>query len=353
MDFISFINQTFYGNTIQQWAIFLFICLGAIVVAKIIYWISGSIIKKFTEKTETKLDDIIIDMIEEPIVVAIILFGVWYGVNTLILSDAVITWIGHVYIFLIIMNIAWLITRLFDAVFQEYILPFAEKTKTDFDDQLLPLLRRGFKSIVWILAIIVALNNAGYNVGALLAGLGIGGIALAMAAKDTIANIFGGITIFTDKPFKIKDRIKIAGFDGFVTEIGVRSTRIQTLEGTVVTIPNMRFSESAIENITLEPSRRVLLNLGLTYDTPVEKVEEAMKVLEEIGKNNTNLEEKILISFNKFESSSLNILFIYYIKKESNILQTQTEVSMAILKEFNARKIEFAFPTQTIYTKKG
>ena len=174
-----------------------------------------------------------------------------------------------------------------------------------------------------------------------------------MAAKDTIANIFGGFMIFMDKPFKLKDRIKIVGVDGTVKEIGLRSTRIQTLEGRLVTIPNMKFTENPVENVSAEPHRKVVLNLGLTYDTTPKKMELALKTLKSIAKKNKNIDEKILLSFNGFGDFAMNILFIYYIKKSSDILETQTKMNTAILTEFNKNKLEFAFPSQTIYTKKG
>ena len=104
-----------------------------------------------------------------------------------------------------------------------YILPLTERSKTDFDNQIYPIVKKSVIYIIWAIGIIVGLNNAGYNVGAILASLGIGGLAMAMAAKDTVSNFFGGITIFTDKPFKVVDRIKIAGLDGTVTELGLRS----------------------------------------------------------------------------------------------------------------------------------
>jgi len=173
-----------------------------------------------------------------------------------------------------------------------------------------------------------------------------------MAAKDTLSNIFGGFTIFTDQPFKLKDRIKVIGIDGMVQEIGLRSTRIKTLEGRTVTIPNSKFTENPVENVSKEPSRKVVLNLGLTYDTTEIQMKKAMKILKDIAKNNKNLHEKILLSFNSFGDFALGILFIYYIKKGSDILETQSEISSEILKQFNKNKLEFAFPTQTIYTKK-
>ena len=194
----------------------------------------------------------------------------------------------------------------------------------------------------------MAIDNAGYKIGPLLAGLGIGGIALAMAAKDTIANIFGGFTIFTDKPFMVKDRIKIDGFDGFVEEIGLRSTRVRTLDGTQVTIPNSHFSDSAVENITREPTRKVVLNLGLTYDTTPANMEKARKLLKQIATKNNGVNDKFLISFNAFGDFSLGILFIYYIKKSADILETQNDMNNEILTKFNESGLSFAFPTQSI-----
>jgi len=319
----------------------------------VLYWFFGNVVKKLTEKTKTKLDDIIIDMIEEPIVFALTLVGIWLAVNNLNLPDTLLTWIWRIFKILIIMNVAWLVTRLLDSLYREYLVPMASKSKTDLDDQLLPIVSKGTKIIIWAMAIIIALNNAGYDVTALIAGLGIGGLALAMAAKDTVANIFGGVTIFTDKPFKVGERVKVAGFDGTIKEIGIRSTRLQTLEGRIVTIPNSTFSDEPVENVTWEPNRKVVLNLGLTYDTTPKQMEKAMKLLEAIAKKNRHVESDVKLSFNAFNDSAMNILFIYYIRKGEDILKTQTQMNMEILKQFNKEKLDFAFPSQTIYTKKG
>jgi MscS family membrane protein len=351
--FEQYLSHTFYNNTIQEWAISLFIILAAIVAGKICYWFFGKIIKKLTSKTKTKFDDIIIDMIEEPIVFAIGLAGIWYAVNILTFNDTIWPWIVKAYGFLIAINITWLIARVFDSIYKEYILPLAEKTETDLDDQLMPIIRKGTILIIWVLGVIIALNNAGYNVTALIAGLGIGGLALAMAAKDTIANIFGGFTVLTDKPFKVGDRIKVDGFDGSIKEIGIRSSRMQTLGGTIVTIPNSKFADSSVENITMEPSRKVANKIGLVYETTPEKMEKAMKLLNDIIDKNEDLLEDRLVSFTEFADFSMNILFIYYIKKGADIFRVMSDVHLEVLKQFNKNKLEFAFPTQTIYTKKG
>ncbi len=285
----DFFNNTYYDNTIGQWATAFGIMLGSLIVGKILYWLCSSVIKKLTARTRSNLDDVIVDMVEEPVIVALTVAGVLVGLSTLELSASAQGTISGIRQFVIIICITWLIARLIEAIFTELIAPLADKTDTDLDDQLLPLVRKGTKMFVWSLGSIVALNNAGYNVGALIAGLGIGGLALAMAAKDTVSNVFGGFTVFTDKPFVLNDRVCVSGYDGTITEVGIRSTRLKTLAGRIVTIPNSTFSESPVENISMEPSRKVAIDLGLTYDTSPDKLKLAMSALEEIAKNTDGL----------------------------------------------------------------
>lgn len=346
----EFFAKEFYHNTVGDWAISFAIIVGILVVAKVLYWLFGRIVKTLTKKSKTKLDDIIVDMIEEPIVLIVTIIGVWFAIDRLSFPEGMLDWIDKVYWVMITLTVTWLLARLIDAVIREYIVPLTQKTEGDLDDQIVPIIRKAIRAAIWILGIIIALNNAGYNVGALLAGLGIGGLALAMAAKDTVANIFGGITIFTDKPFTINDRVKINGFDGTITEIGIRSTRLKTLENRIVTIPNSKFTDGMVENVSSEPHRKVVLKLGLTYDTTADKIQNGMKALREIVDNNNQLEENAVISFTEFGDFALGILFIYYIKKDGDIMGAQTEVNMEIKKRFEEFGIEMAFPTQTVYT---
>lgn len=348
----EFISQEFYGNTIFNWAISLAYIVGAIILAKILYLISGKIVKRITAKTKSRLDDILVDMLEEPVVFAVIIGGLWLGINRLHVSEGISAMVGKVYIVLITLNVTWLIHRVLISIIDEYIKPLTEKTESDFDDQVFPIIKKGIKGIIWILGIVVALNNAGYNVGALIAGLGIGGLAMAMAAKDTVSNIFGGFTIFTDKPFKMGDRVRIGGFDGNVVEIGLRSTRLRTLDGTIVTIPNLKVTDSLIENVSLEPTRKITLKLGLTYNTTPEQMEEAILILKNIAENNDSVTNEYKSHFINWGDFSLGIVFIYYIKKEADISQTQSDINLAILKEFNKKGLQFAFPTQTIILDK-
>ena len=344
----DFLTKTFYGNTIDQWLISFGIIIAALLVGKILYWFFSNILRRLTDKTATTFDDIVLDMIEEPIVLAATIFGVWVGLERLTFPEQVDTWLGYGMKGVIILSATWLVARLIDSLIRAYLVPLAEKSENDLDDQLLPIFQRSAKVAIWAVGIIVALNNAGYDVGALIAGLGIGGLALAMAARDTVSNVFGGFTIFTDRPFTINDRIRVSGFDGNIREIGLRSTRLQTLSGTVVTIPNSKFADSPVENVSAEPSRKVVLELGLTYDTSPEKMEEAMATLRAIAEANEGLEEKVVIGFTAFGDFAMTLLFIYYITKDADIVGTQTEINLEILRQFNEKALEFAFPTQTI-----
>lgn len=345
----DFLEQTYYNNTVQEWLIAMGIILGVLVIGKIVYKIFSVGFRKLTAKTETRLDDIIIDMIEEPIVAMLIVSGIWYALQGLNLSEGFTNFIGHIMQFAIFMMVAWLLTRLSDSLIEEYLVPFTENSQNEMADQLLPILRKGLKAIIWSMAIIIGLNNAGYDVAALIAGLGIGGLALAMAAKDTVANVFGGFTILTDKPFKINERVQVAGYDGTVVEIGIRSTRIKTLAGRIVTIPNSKFADSPVENVSWEPMRKISLELGLVYDTTPEFMEKALQILKEIADSEEHIKSGATVFFSGFGDFAMNIKFIYYIKKSGNIAETQNSVNMAILKQFNQAGLEFAFPTQTLY----
>lgn len=349
----DFLEKTYYHNTVLEWGKAAAIILGALLLAKALYWFFNITVKKLTSKTESRLDDILVDKVEEPVVFAVAIYGVWLGLNSLHFPDdqAVHNWIERGYYILIVFNITWLFARLVDAIIEEYLVPFVESSEGSLDDQLLPILRKGIRFTIWCVGIIVGLDNAGYDVTTILAGLGIGGLAFALAAQDTVKNFIGGVTIFIDKPFKLNQRVQVAGFDGTVREIGIRSTRIETLDGRIVTIPNAEIANKGICNVTSEPNRKVVNTIGLTYDTTHEQMVVAMDVLKSMPTLVEGIEEKVIVNFAEFGSYSMNITFIFYIKSDTDIPTVQSAVNLKTLEKFNALGLDFAFPTQTIYTK--
>jgi MscS family membrane protein len=263
-------------------------------------------------------------------------------------TESILLNIAYLFIAVVLTSI---ISRIIDAVISEVVLPFSEKSETSFDNHLIPVIQKAVRAIVWSLGIVIGLDNIGFDITAMIAGLGIGGLALALAAQDSVKNIFAGIMIFLDKPFKIKDRIKIDGHDGVVEEVGLRSTRIRTLEGRIVTIPNCTFTDNSVINVTSQPALKVRINLGLTYDTTEEDMQKAIDILKDIVKNQDAITDDYAAGFNGFGDFSLNILFMYYVRPESHWLNTQTLVNKEVLKRFNEQGLEFAFPTQTIFKK--
>ena len=345
------LHQEFYGNSILNWAIAVGILILSFVVVKMLYWIFSNVIRRLTSKTKTNLDDVLINKLEKPLTYLILILGYWISIHYLVFKVEVEIVLENAAYFLLVLDVTAILSRIVDALISEVIMPITEKSESSFDNQLIPVIQKGVRSIIWVLGIIIGLDNIGFDITAMIAGLGIGGLALALAAQDSVKNIFAGIMIFLDKPFRIKDRIQVDGFDGTVEEVGLRSTRLRTLEGRIVTIPNSRFTDNSVTNVTSQPTLKVKLNLGLTYDTDEVQMQKAIDILEDIVKDQEAITDDYAAGFNGFGDFSLNILFIYYVKPDSHWLDTQTLVNKEILRRFNKEGLEFAFPTQTILKK--
>jgi MscS family membrane protein len=181
-----------------------------------------------------------------------------------------------------VIAVGWFIFRLVDLI-EFYLRRWTSKTETQLDDQLVPLVRKSLRAFIVVVAgLFIARNIFRWDIGALIAGLGIGGLALALAANDMLANLFGSVTIFADRPFQMGDRIKVRDFDGFVEEVGFRSTRIRTFFGHVVTVPNSVIANEPVENVGRRPYIRRNLEITVTYDTPPEKMRRACQIVREM-----------------------------------------------------------------------
>jgi len=199
---------------------------------------------------------------------------------------------------------------------------------------------------------LVTLDNLGVNITAAVASLSIGGLAVGLAAQDTLANLFGAIAVFLDKPFRIGDRVQLDNVDGNVESIGMRSTRVRNLDGHLVTIPNKTVGNATIVNVAARERIKTVMNIGITYDTPVEKVRLALSIIKEIYSSHPMTSE-LLTSFNKFESSALNILVVHHWKNSDfgASLGGMQEMNLALKERFDKEGINFAFPSQTLYLK--
>ena len=348
---MEYLQQVILGNSFKNWIIAFSILGFSYVLGKVIFWIFSNIFQKLAAKTNNKLDDVLIVKLQRPITFLVVLFAVLFAENSLSFSPKIELITLNITYLLFTIVITSIISKVIDTIISEVILPITEKPENSFDNHLVPVIQKAIRAIVWSLGIIIGLDNIGFDITAMIAGLGIGGLALALAAQDSVKNIFAGIMIFLDKPFKINDRIKIDVHDGTVEEVGLRSTRIRTLEGRIVTIPNCTFTDNSVINVTSQPALKVKINLGLTYDTNEEQMQKAIDILQDIVKQQDAITNDYAAGFNGVGDFSLNILFIYYVKPESHWLNTQTLVNKEVLRRFNEEGLEFAFPTQTILKK--
>ncbi|MCD7926885.1 MAG: mechanosensitive ion channel family protein [Bacteroides sp.] len=344
------LEQEIGGNTIENWCISILFILGAIVVVKLLSLLGKKLIKPFVSKTTNRLDDVIYYSLDSPLKFAVILLGIWIAIHRLVYPDSFVKVVDHAYSILIVLDITWVFARMCSGLLQNY---WGQKPD-GHTNKMMPVIKRTILIVVWIIGIIMALSNVGVNISALLGTLGIGGIAFALAAQDTVKNIFGAFTIFTDKPFTIGDTINVNGFEGTVVDVGARSTKILGYDRRITTVPNYKITDASIVNISSEPMRRVTVKLGLTYDTPPEKMKEALDILRTIPKRVENVSTDpldITANFTDYTDSALVITYYYYITKQGDILKVTSDMNMEILASFNKAKLEFAFPTQTLYVR--
>jgi MscS family membrane protein len=194
----------------------------------------------------------LLEVCKHPAVFLMFIIGFYIGYKTLTLAEDAEETFFNIVLILFIINLTWLFTKLLDGILKYYVSPWSQTTETDLDDTLIPIIRKIGKVFLVLIAAIIVLDKFGYNVASLVAGLGIGGLAVALAAQETLGNMFGGITILTDKPFRIGDRIRISNYDGNIKEIGIRSTKMTTLDGSELIIPNSTLGKEIIENVARE-----------------------------------------------------------------------------------------------------
>ncbi len=254
-------------------------------------------------------------------------------------------------------SLALLFYKLVD-VAEYYLIRWTSKTETKLDDMLVPVLRKTTRVTITIFTVLfIAQNVLGRDISTLLAGLGVGGLAVAIAAKETLANFFGSIMIFSDRSFHVGDLVRLGDYFGIIEEVGFRSTRLRTLDGHLITIPNSNVASNAIENISHRPYIRKHFSITITYDTPPEKVEQAVEIVREIigrfPETSSDPQYPPRVYFDNFNDWSLNLNIYYWVKPADwwTFLDVTHKINIEIMRKFNQEKIEFAFPTQTLYLK--
>ncbi len=309
-------------------------------------------VQKWAAHTKTKLDDLLVTLVRGPVKVITFVILLHVGMRVYSWPEGMEVFLSNALKIVVACSITYVLLKAIDTLMSLWRERATTPDNEQFSKQLLPLLSKTFKVFVVIVAVLVTSQNLGFNVTGLIASLSIGGLAVGLAAQDTLANVFGAVAVLMDKPFKVGDRIQLDSVDGTVEAIGFRSTRVRNLDGHLVTIPNKTMGNATITNVSARPNIKTVMNIGVTYDTPAEKVQRAMVILEEVLKPHPKTAD-LIICFNKFESSSLNILVVHWWNStdfKAYLLEFQ-RLNLEIKRRFDAEGINFAFPTQTVYLK--
>jgi len=349
---------SFLDIPVTRWIFSALILFVAVVAQKIVLKTFHILTQKLADRTATELDNLLLAAAEKPASWLIFTIGIIATVHILNPPIKIFPMLEFADQFGRIISILlgiWFLWRLTDGL-AVYFKSRAARTETSLDDQLVPFIGKTLKIFIVITGVLVVAQNLGYSIAGLIASLGIGGIAIAMAAKDTISNIFGSIMILIDRPFTVGDWIKTSEFEGVVEEVGFRSTRIRTFAKTLVNVPNSALANMVIDNIHAMPKRRVKMRIGITYSTTPALMQAAIKGIEEILCEHSGVDQDFsLVKFDEFEGSSLSI-FLYYFSKSTKwaeYLQVRQEVNLQIMQLLESLDLEFAFPTRTVHLEQN
>ncbi len=352
MDFLQ--TTTFLGLSLSRLLLAFGFILAGFIVRKLLSDIILKVLRRLSRRTETELDDLLLAAVQKPLEVGVVLAAVGFSLLVLGLPTEPVDIHQTVLVLhtlALTLVITWLVFRLIDA-FANFFASVAQRTESKLDDALIPLFRKALKVFVALLAFVVALQNLGYSITGLLAGLGIGGLALALAAQDTVANLFGSVMILIDRPFKVGDWIKGSDFQGTVEEIGFRSTRVRTFPKTLVSVPNKEMANMIIDNQQAMPMRRITFTVGVTYDTNAAQMRSTLDAIREIIASLEGVApEGQLVRFTDFGGSSLDIgvrCFTHAIGYDAHS-EVRERLLLLIMEKLEALGLSIAFPSQTLY----
>ena len=340
-------NQVFWGNTLFAY----FLVLGGIILTWIAWKLGKRVLikllLKLTSKTKTNLDDLIIEAADKFVSPYIYLAINYAIIRQLQLSERV----DKTLVVAALLVTTYYAVRLVNFVIQHLIV-MGMKARNESEQRILQVqgMLSVVKAIVWVSGFVMLIDNLGYNVTTIIAGLGVGGIAIALAAQSILTDLFSYIVIFFDKPFEIGDFIITDGFSGVVEKIGIKTSHVRSLDGQQLIFPNTEMVKSVIQNFKRLQKRRVVFSIGVVYSTPTEK----LRAIPGIVKAIIEVEPEVSYdraNFKSFGDFSINYEIVYYISSPDYAfyMNTQEKICMNIIERLQEMDIEFAFPTQTIF----
>ncbi|MBC7743828.1 MAG: mechanosensitive ion channel [Flavobacterium sp.] len=368
----SILNQIFLGNSVKSYLLFAGILIFGLLFKRIFSKLFSKLLfKVFGRFVNSENPQLFITLLIRPIEILLMLVIVYMAINQLsfplnesvftretlvnntkiLYQVTVIRVVDKVFILLFIISGFWVLLRIIDFIAIVFIYR-ASLTVSKSDDQMVPFIKELTKIIAIIFAVFVTMGSVfNMNVATIIAGLGIGGIAIALAAQDTLQNLLGSFTIFADKPFVVGDTIRFDKYEGTIEKVGFRSTLLRTLDKTLVIIPNKKLVDTPLENLSLQNLRRMKFNVALKYNTKTTTMLKISKEIEEYVNKHEATSNDALATFDSFGDSALNLQVLYFIEilDYNKYMRIRQEVNYGIMEIVTRNGGEFAFPSQTVY----
>lgn len=334
-----------------QWiGIFIVVVIGFIADKLVAWFLAGNVKRWKLKHTDYQGVD---DRILRPLGLMAMALIWWFLLGMLGLPDTALVILSVAVKLLVSISAVWSAFRLVDIIYA-LLMRKAQQTANRFDDLLVPMISKSLKVFVVVMGVIFSADNLNIDVTSLLAGLGLGGLAFALAAKDLLGNFFGSLTVLLDRPFQIGDWVVIGDVEGSVEEVGFRSTRIRTFYNSLITLPNATLTNTKIDNMGARRFRRMKTMLGLTYDTPPEKIDAFCEGVRSLIRLHPYMRKDYYqVYFNQYSAASLDILvYVFWETPDWNMeLRERHRFLLDILRLAKQLDVEFAYPTQTLYLK--
>jgi len=322
----------------------------------IVYHIFEKFFTKLAKKTKTKIDDEIIRNVKKPIYFLVILLGFYYGFDQLTALDIYWGFIAQIFLYIGIIIVAFIVTRIINVFVSWYVEKLEAQGKKIMSTNILVVFKKLLHLFVYIFAFIAILyiSNSKIDLSGAIVGLGVTGIAIAFALQNILSDAFSAFSIYFDRPFEIGDFIIVGDKAGTVTNISMKSTRIQLLHGEELILSNKEISSVQIRNFKKMQKRRVEFTIGVTYNTPVKKLKKIPDIIKNCI-NSCELTEINRIHFKEYGPYSLNFEVVYFVKSPDYLvnMDVRQKINFSIKEAFEKEGIEFAFPTQTIFLNKS
>ncbi len=338
------------GNSVAHYVIAALFLIGALLLRRALTNFVFKFLRRLAAKTETTLDDKLFPAMEDPAATLVMVTGIFSALKVLKLSATTDNAIGYGSTVAFSLVFFWGLFRAFNAVLDHMHEIAIEKQMGVAT--FMPWIKKSLVAVFVVFGVLLTIQSLGYNVSTILQGLGIGGLAFALAAQDTIANLFGSLVVAIDQPFKVGETVKIGTSTGTVEDIGLRSTKIRLVDRSLVVIPNKLVSSEPIVNLSRFTGRRVEQVFSLTYGTTPDKMEAIIREIRQLIEGETGVEAtSVHVYFRDFSVSSLDIWAAYVIKDPdfAKHLALRQKLSLAIMHAVQRHGLSFAYPTQTVH----